>query len=130
MTILNRRGDKRRARRSRSRRSTQNKLSWAEGPDSRRLEARTLLTLNVTTFPIPLVALVQPDGIVQGPDGSLWFTETGADEIGRMTPAGALTEFPLPAVAEPAGSTGPPPGPTAIAAGPDGRCGSPASPAR
>ena len=59
-------------------------------------------------------------GSRQGPDGNLWFTETGADKIGRMTPAGVLTEFPLPAVAAPAGSTGPPPGPTAITAGPDG----------
>ena len=41
----------------------------------------------------------------------MWFTETGADKIGRMTPDGVLTEFALPAVAEPAGSTGPQPGP-------------------
>jgi hypothetical protein len=32
-----------------------------------------------------------------GPDGNLWFTEAQATRIGRMSPAGALTEVPLPA---------------------------------
>jgi virginiamycin B lyase len=37
-----------------------------------------------------------PDGIVTGPDGNLWFVEfTGAQMVGRMTPTGTLTEFPL-----------------------------------
>jgi virginiamycin B lyase len=37
-----------------------------------------------------------PDGIVTGPDGNLWFVEfTGAQMVGRMTPSGTLTEFPL-----------------------------------
>ena len=103
-----------------SRRPKRKKLFWAEGPESRRLETRTLLTLTVTSFPIPLVGLVEPDGITTGPDGNLWFTETGAARIGRMTPAGALTEFPLPPVAVPPGSTDYVPGPTDITAGPDG----------
>jgi streptogramin lyase len=103
-----------------SRNSTRNRLIWADGAESPRLEPRTLLTLTVTNFPIPLVAIVKPDGITTGPDGNLWFTETAADKIGRMTPAGVVTEFPLPAVTVPAGSTGPPPGPTEITAGPDG----------
>jgi streptogramin lyase len=34
-------------------------------------------------------------GITAGPDGNLWFTETGHAAIARMTPAGAITEFPL-----------------------------------
>jgi len=35
-----------------------------------------------------------PSFIASGPDGNLWFTEpTG--KIGRLTPAGALTEFPV-----------------------------------
>ncbi len=120
MTILSNRSDKRRRRRADSRTSKQNKLFWAEGPESQRLEARTLLTLTVTTFSIPLVALVQPDGITTGADGKLWFAETAAYKIGRMTPAGVVTEFPLPATTLPAGSSGSPPGPTAITAGPDG----------
>jgi len=36
----------------------------------------------------------EPRGIVSGPDGAIWFTES--DGIGRITMAGALTEFPLP----------------------------------
>ena len=35
-----------------------------------------------------------PAAITVGPDGNLWFTEWSGDKIGRMTPSGALTEFP------------------------------------
>lgn len=37
-----------------------------------------------------------PMGIAAGPDGAMWFTEAGADQIGRVTPDGAITEIPLP----------------------------------
>jgi virginiamycin B lyase len=42
-----------------------------------------------------------PFGIVAGPDGALWFTENGPDdvsepEIGRITTSGHVTTFPLP----------------------------------
>ena len=50
-------------------------------------------------------------GITAGADGNLWFTEHDANQIGRITTAGVITEFPIPT----AGST-----PFAIAAGPDG----------
>ncbi len=30
-----------------------------------------------------------------GPDGALWFTDGGANAIGRITTAGAITEFPI-----------------------------------
>jgi streptogramin lyase len=120
MTVLSRCGNHGRTRRANSPRSRRNKSFWTEGPQSRGLEARTLLSLTATTFPIPLVGLVQPDGITTGSDGNLWFTETGADRIGRMTPAGVLTEFPLPAVTISPGSTSPRPGPTEITSGPDG----------
>ncbi len=55
----------------------------------------------------------QPSAIAAGPDGNVWFTEAGAgaDQIGRMTPAGIVTEFAVPG----AGSR-----PTGIASGPDG----------
>jgi hypothetical protein len=33
-------------------------------------------------------------GIAAGPDGNLWFTEPDANKIGRITPAGKVTEFP------------------------------------
>ena len=33
------------------------------------------------------------NGITAGPDGNLWFTEFALDRIGRITPAGVVTEF-------------------------------------
>jgi streptogramin lyase len=51
-----------------------------------------------------------PSGITAGPDGNVWFTETGTDKIGRITPDGHITEFPL----------SPASGPIGIALGPDG----------
>jgi streptogramin lyase len=47
-------------------------------------------TGEVTTFPVT----GSPSGIVVGPDGNLWFAE--GEKIGRITPGGVLTEFPLP----------------------------------
>ena len=52
-----------------------------------------------------------PQGITPGPDGNLWFTEFWTNRIGRMTPAGVLTEFPIPS---------PDTAPRGIVAGPDG----------
>ena len=46
-----------------------------------------------------------------GPDGALWFTEYDGNKIGRITTAGAVTEFPIPT----AGSQ-----PSAMTVGPDG----------
>jgi streptogramin lyase len=34
-----------------------------------------------------------PSGMTTGPDGNLWFVESTANKIGRLTPAGTLTEF-------------------------------------
>jgi len=76
----------------------------------------------VTAFPLPTPAAA-PEGIIAGPDGNLWFTETGntdyqrdfsfgpGGKIGRITPAGVITEFDTPT----AGS-----GPYDITNGPDG----------
>jgi hypothetical protein len=36
-----------------------------------------------------------PAGITAGPDGNLWFTELQEGMIGRITPTGAVKEFPL-----------------------------------
>jgi streptogramin lyase len=49
-------------------------------------------TGDITEFPIP-TANTQPEDIVSGGDGNLWFTETQTPGIGRMTPAGTLREF-------------------------------------
>jgi virginiamycin B lyase len=53
-----------------------------------------------------------PLGITAGPDGALWFTESGFGKIGRITTGGTITEFSLDHY-----STG---SPTGITTGPDG----------
>jgi streptogramin lyase len=67
-------------------------------------------TGDITEFTIP-TANTDPQGIVAGPDGSLWFTEFFGNNIGRITSSGVITEFGVPT----AGSL-----PVDIAAGPDG----------
>ena len=52
----------------------------------------------------------QPLCIATGPDGNIWFTESSANRIGKITPAGAVTEYSLPPNTVPSG----------ITAGPDG----------
>src|SRR5262249_6869654 len=47
------------------------------------------------SFPIP-TANTYPEGIVAGTDGNVWFAENSGQKIGRVTPAGVVTEFPLP----------------------------------
>ncbi len=69
-----------------------------------------------------------PQGIVTGPDGNLWFTERYANKIGRITPDGAITEYPVPtAYSDPLGITAGPDGNlwfTAPGVGPPGCSGS------
>jgi streptogramin lyase len=63
----------------------------------------------ITTFPVPSEPL-ETGGIAVGPDGNLWFGEySGLSRIGKITPQGEITEFPLPS----SGSVG------RIVAGPD-----------
>ena len=59
----------------------------------------------MTEFPLPTAEgnrMGAPDmgavprGIVAGPDGAMWFTESGADQIGRITADGTINEYPLP----------------------------------
>jgi len=50
-----------------------------------------------------------PWGITSGPDGNVWFVEENINMIGRTTPAGVITEFPI------SGTD-----PRFITAGPDG----------
>ncbi len=51
-------------------------------------------TLAIREFSIP--AVIGASGIVTGPDGNLWFTESSANKIGQITPAGVYTGFPVP----------------------------------
>src|ERR1039457_4693327 len=64
---------------------------------------------DVTEYALP-TSNSEPSGITVGPDGALWFTESGMSKIGRITTAGDITEYPRP-------STG---GAGGITAGPDG----------
>lgn len=74
----------------------------------------------ITEFSTPRI--INPFGIVAGPDGNLWFTEYGFEElpgfpdtnlglVGRITPSGVISEFPIPAGSSYGGD---------ITAGPDG----------
>ena len=40
-----------------------------------------------------------PSRITAGSDGNLWFIEVNANQIGRITPDGSITEFPIPSFA-------------------------------
>src|SRR5215468_9554970 len=44
----------------------------------------------IVRYPLPMPGS-QPSSITAGPDGNVWFTEQNA--IGRITTAGAITEF-------------------------------------
>jgi streptogramin lyase len=46
----------------------------------------------ISEFPLPEGA--RPESIIAGPDGNIWFTETGQSRIGRVTTAGDVTLFP------------------------------------
>ena len=49
----------------------------------------------ISEFPLPTAGAL-PGGIVAGPDGALWFYETGANQIGRISTEGEISEFPIP----------------------------------
>jgi streptogramin lyase len=73
-------------------------------------------TGEITEFPLPDGE--HPERITEGLDGNIWFANysVGASSIGKITPDGTITEYPLP-------DSGDNPSlqvPTAIAAGPDG----------
>jgi streptogramin lyase len=50
----------------------------------------------VTEFSTGITGDTEPDGVTAGPDGNVWFTEEAGNRIGRITPSGAITEFPIP----------------------------------
>ena len=66
---------------------------------------------SVTLFASGLSAAAAPELIARGPDGAMWFTEVEANQIGRITTAGTVTEI----SAGLANSQ-----PVGIASGPDG----------
>jgi virginiamycin B lyase len=72
--------------------------------------AGTAAAQTVTAFAIP-TAGAMPGGIVAGPDGNLWFTESAGNKIGRLSTSGIFAEFDVPTSASVPGR---------ITAGPDG----------
>ncbi len=83
---------------------------------------------SITEFTLPappaLVALVNPDSyataLSAGPDGNVWFTDQNNRLIGRITPQGTITEFPLPRPTSLLGPLSAGAFPDGITAGPDG----------
>ena len=67
-------------------------------------------SIPITEYPTPTTSS-QPQGIVTGPDGALWFTESSSSKIGRITTAESFSEYTIPTGAS---------SPFGIAAGPDG----------
>src|SRR5262249_26902970 len=61
-------------------------------PRLERLEDRRLLSYTINEFPLPAPSSA-PDFIHAGPDGNLWFTDTGQNTLGRITPTGQVTEL-------------------------------------
>ena len=57
------------------------------------------------------VPLAWTDRIVAGPDGNIWFTDHDTNQIGRISTAGPIAEFPIPTASA---------GLKDIAPGPDG----------
>jgi virginiamycin B lyase len=68
--------------------------TWESGEYHSRKIGRITTTGVVSEYLIP-TADAQPDGIVAGPDGALWFTEGCGNKIGRISTVGAIREYPL-----------------------------------
>jgi len=62
------------------------------------LLAGALQAQTIDVYPTPSQPSF-PFGITVGPDGNVWFIETQWGAIGRITPAGTITEFPTGATA-------------------------------
>ena len=73
------------------------------------LQAPAASAMTITEF--QLVGSSDPEPITAGPDGSMWFTSHFPDRIGRISPSGVITQYPVPSPFEQ---------PYNITAGPDG----------
>jgi virginiamycin B lyase len=52
--------------------------------------------VTATDFPLPTVAASETGSIAAAPDDNVGFTEHVAQEVGRITPSGRITEFAIP----------------------------------
>jgi virginiamycin B lyase len=59
------------------------------------LENRCLPSVTINEFPLPAPNSMT-NSIEAAPDGNVWFMETNRNTLGRITPAGQITEVPLP----------------------------------
>ena len=50
---------------------------------------------------VPLATSSYTYWITPGSDGALWFTENYSSQVGRITTAGAITEYPMPSPSQP-----------------------------
>jgi virginiamycin B lyase len=70
-------------------------------PQLHALEDRCLLSTLWNNFALP-DANGHVSALTSGPDGNIWFTDSAAHRIGRITPAGTITEFALSSSSSPA----------------------------
>lgn len=73
--------------------------AMAQSPRPAATGAPTIIEYSIPT------PFSEPYGITAGPDGNLWFTEYGTSKIGKITPAGVVTEYTLTPTAVPTGIT-------------------------
>jgi virginiamycin B lyase len=69
----------------------------------------------ITEYTAGIPADAAPNGIAQGPDGAMWFTERNADAIGRIASDGTVAQYPSSGNGLQAGAD-----PAAIVTGPNG----------
>src|SRR6266478_4262608 len=67
----------------------------SQADPQRRMSVRESIQDAITEYPIPTLDS-SPSDITTGPDGALWFIESDASQIGRITTDGVITEFPIP----------------------------------
>src|SRR5262245_48274322 len=61
------------------------------------LEDRCLLSYTINEFALPTPNAGGAYGATAGPDGNVWFVEANANNLAQVTPAGQVTEVPIPA---------------------------------
>lgn len=47
----------------------------------------------IAEYPVPNAATAQLQGITLGPDGNIWYVDSGNNDIGTITPAGIITSY-------------------------------------
>ena len=72
---------------------------WFTESAANKIGTIAIQTKNITEYQLP-TAGSRPGGIIAGPQGGMFFTELGAARIGKITKAGLITEYPIPAPAQ------------------------------